>query len=444
MDLIKVLRENRAAKQKELDELLKAPADEKRDLNADESTKFAELRDELQHFDDRIAEMEQLAERNAAAADAGAKGGDPTVTVRSEEMTYRKGGEHSYFRDLAKSQDPGGADFGARERLQRHAKEMDVELRANMNRTDGTGGEFVPPLWLIGDYVKLARAGRVTADLCRRLPLPPGTDSINLPTVATGTAVAIQTADGASIQKTDMTTASVSAGVKTIAGQQVFAMQLLDQSPINFDEVVFADLVADHAKKTDDQVLNGSNAAGQVKGLRNVGGIVSVTYTDATPTVPELYPKVADAIQQIATNRFLGAQCIVMHPRRWAWFLAALDGQQRPLVVPNGQGPTNAFAGMDDVRAEGSVGTLQGLPVYIDPNIPTNLGAGTNEDVILVLRADDLYLYEGALRSRVLFETDADTLSVRLQVWNYLAFLPDRYPKSIATVGGTGLITPTF
>ncbi len=419
------------------------------DLTELEEAEVLGFIDELGNIDARLEELkdQELAERRAA--DIAALFGPAATNVRVgyEPTTYRKGGQHSYFRDLAKSrQETGGSfDSGAVERLQRHRQEMDKladdanpELRANMNRTDGTGGDFVPPLWLMNEYLPLARAGRVAADLCRKMTLPGGTDSINFPKLATGTATAEQS-DGGSVQKTDATTDKVTAAVTTIAGQQVFAMQLLDQSPTNFDEVVFADLIADLATKVSTYVLSKASI-----GILNVSGINAVTYTDASPTVPEAYPKVADGIQQIHTNRFLPPQAVLMHPRRWAWHLAALDSSNRPLVVPNPQGPTNAFAGMQDVRSEGSVGILQGLPVYVDPNVPINLGGGTNEDRIIIARFDDLYLWEGALRTRVLFETDADTLSVRLQVWEYLAFMGNRYPKSVSVISGTGLATPTF
>lgn len=407
---------------------------------------------EIRTIDERLPELEEQLARDQQAELATRRLGpalsapsSPAVRVGNEPLTYRRGGPHSYFRDLVLSRQEGGADAGALERLQRHAVEVQtlreqagLETRVNMNRTDGTGGEFVPPLWLIDQYVALARAGRVTADLCRKMPLPPGTDSINLPAVTGGSSTAEQ-ADGGSVSKTDITTGSRSAAVTTIAGQQVFAIQLLDQSPGNVDEVVFADLVADLAVRVNAYVLNKAAI-----GILNVTGLNAVAYTDTTPTVPELYPKVADGIQQIHTNRFLPPQAHVMHPRRWAWHLAALDSSNRPLVVPNPQGPQNAFAGMTDVRAEGSVGTLQGLPVYSDPTIPINLGAGTNEDRIITARFDDLYLWESEIRTRVLFETDADTLSVRLQVWEYLAFMGNRYPKAITVIAGTGLITPAF
>ncbi len=454
-EFIKKLNERRSALLEEIRSAITAAETEERDLTDDENASIVTLRMQIAELDVRIADLVEDERREHEAAEAiaalegrtGAGVGGGRVT--NEPTTYGRGAQHSFYRDLAHAHAPGGmADPEARERLQRHRQETDVELRsrpeleqrANMSRTDGTGGEFVPPLWLVDQYVPLARAGRVAADLCRNLPLPAGTDTITLPTVATGTAAAEQS-DGSSVQKTDMTTSSVAGAVRTIAGQQVFAMQLLDQSPINFDEVVFADLISDLFAKLDVQVLNGTATNG--KGLLQLASTISVSYTDASPTVPELYPKIADGDQQVHTNRFMPPQARLMHPRRWGWILASLDANSRPLVVPNAQGPQNAFAGMDDVRSEGSVGSLQGLPVYVDANIPTNLGGGT-EDAIITARFDDLYLYEGALRSRVLYETDADTLSVRLQVWEYFAVLFGRYPKAIAKVTGTGLAAPTF
>lgn len=100
---------------------------------------------------------------------------------------------------------------------------------------------------------------------------------------------------------------------------------------------------------------------------------------------------------------------------------------------------------MDDVRAEGVVGSLAGLPVYVDANITTTAGGSPGtQDEILIARFDDLYLYEGDLRTRVLTQTDADTLSVRVQVWEYLAFIGNRYPASISVISGSGLAAPSF
>lgn len=113
-------------------------------------------------------------------------------------------------------------------------------------------------------------------------------------------------------------------------------------------------------------------------------------------------------------------------------------------MTPEAGNPQNAIATLGAVAAEQVVGQMHGLPVVTDPSMPTTLGAGTNQDVIHVLRASDLLLYESGLRSRVLPEVGSGTLTVRLQVYGYLAFTAGRYPKSIVEIGGTGLVAPTF
>ncbi|KOG81241.1 MULTISPECIES: phage major capsid protein [Streptomyces] len=442
--------EARAALKTELDAVLTAPTAENRNPNEAEAKQFAEKRDavkakdlEIEELSARIKDLEEDERREQRAAEILAEHGQAgerreRVTVTSEPETYRKGGQQSYFRDLYRATEKG--DRAAAERLQRNDREV-MEKRA-VTTTDGSMGEFVPPLWMVNDYVALARAGRVAADRLRSQPLPAGTDSISLPKIASGTAVAEQTSQNTSVQNTDATLTSVTASVATIAGQQTVPQQLLDQSPINVDSILLADLAADYAVKLDTFVL--TNNVANKRGLLSVSGVNAVTYTDATPTTAELYPKVADGIQLIHTNRLMPADTILMHPRRWAWFTAQVDTQGRPLVVPVANMPQNALAAMEGVNSEGFVGTLQGLPVYVDPNIPTGLGAGTNEDRIIILRADDVILFEGSPRAEVFRETKADQLSVLLRFFNYAAIHSERYPKAISVLAGTGLIAPTF
>jgi len=101
-----------------------------------------------------------------------------------------------------------------------------------------------------------------------------------------------------------------------------------------------------------------------------------------------------------------------------------------------------AWPGQFDAQAaQGLVGEMFGLPVYTDANIPTNLGAGTNQAPIFVGKFDDYYLYEGAPRMRVMPEVLSGVLAVRLQVWNYAAFIPNRYSVSTSIINGTGCVT---
>ena len=208
------------------------------------------------------------------------------------------------------------------------------------------------------------------------------------------------------------------------------------------DQIIFADLEAAYQEELDRQLLRGSGSSGELLGINAVSSINAVTYTDASPTVPELYPKFADGIQQIHTNARRVPTLISMAPRRWGWITAALDSSNRPLVVP--QAPMNAVAVFGEVAAQGIVGAIQGIPVITTGSHAINLGGGTNQDQIVEFRAPEMILMEAPIRARILEEVLSGNLTVRLQLWSYANFFAGRLPGAISTVDGTGLVTPTF
>lgn len=445
-------REEILAKRTAITDLAEEEARE--DLLPEEDSEFRELTGqikakdgELRALDERISELSDEAERSqtVTAGAAALKRAKARVETVSESRTYERGNGKSYLQDMARMQLNMDADGSARDRLVRHAQDVatDPEYR-DLNRTDGTGGYAIPPLWLMSQFIELARPGRAYANVVNGQPLPGGTDSINIPKIASGTAVAIQNGDNTQVQETDLTDTFINAPVRTVSGQEDLALQLLDQSPVSFDEIVFRDMTADYATKTDVQVIAGSGTNGQVTGTRATANISTVTYDDASPSVAALYSKLADAVQRVHTLRYMPPTVIVMHPRRWAWFLAAADSTGRPLVLPGAGNPQNVIATLGEVGSQGVVGQMHGLPVVTDPSMPTTLGTGTDEDVIHVLRASDLLLYESGIRTRVLPEVGSGTLSVRLQVYGYIAFTAARYPQSVVEIGGTGLAAPAF
>lgn len=441
-------REELLSKRKAIVDL--ADEEVREDLSEEEDSEFRSLTEEIRvkdteitNFDERIAELSDEIERSAkltAGAEA-VRRAQARVQVASEARTYEQGNGRSYLQDVMRKQLNLDADGEASERLSRHAMEVrtDSEYRA-LDRTDGAGGYFVPPAWLLDQFVSLARPGRAIANTVNSQPLPSGTDSINIPKVLTGTSTGVQTADNAEIADEDLTDTTVNAPVRTVAGHQDVAIQLLDQSPVNFDQVVFADLIADYATKVDLQVIGGSGSNGQVLGIRNTDGIETVTVAD--PDVRLLYAKLADAVQRVHSLRFQPPTVIGMHPRRWAALLAATDTNGRPVLPPDASNPSNAVGKLTAVAAEGVVGNVHGVPVVTDPNLPTNVSSG--QDVVLVLRASDLLLFESGIRTRVLPEVGAKNLTVGLQVYGYIAFTAGRYPKSIVELGGAGLGAPTF
>src|ERR1039458_5760393 len=216
-----------------------------------------------------------------------------------------------------------------------------------------------------------------------------------------------------------MTTTSVSSGITTIGGKQIVSLQLLNQSGIPFDRVILGDLAADYAKQLDLQVLAGSGASGQLRGLLNAAGAGSTIYTSATPKVSSataadsFYNRIVGAAVAIHTTRFLPATAVVMHPNRWAWLFRSLDTTTRPLVITEG-GSFNPAGTSTGVVAQGSAGTIAGLPVYLDANVTTTTGAGsaTNQDLVYVLRGPDMSLWESDLAIESFDQTYADNASV--------------------------------
>ncbi|MGD1204834.1 phage major capsid protein [Mycobacterium seoulense] len=373
------------------------------------------------------------------------------MSVR-EPITYQKNNpDCSYLQDICRV--GMNMDYTGRaiERLRRHAvdvetlpeyRKLNQEQRA-LSRIDGAGGYAVPPLWMMNDYVTLARPGRPLANAVVNQPLPPGTDSINIPRLLSGTKTGAQTADNTNVVSQDLTDTFINAPVRTISGQQDLAIQLLDQSPIEFDQIVFGDLIADYAAQVDAQVIAGTGTSGTVLGFLNTAGILTVTAGVAD--IQGAYGAIANAIQQVHGARFLPPQAIFMHPRRWGWFQSLLDATNRPLFTPISQAPVNVAGVLTNVASEQIVGNIQGLPIITDPNLPTTLGSETptgTEDPILIMRLSDSILWESGIRTRAMSETLSGQLTVRLQVFGYLAFTAARYPQSTAEI--TGLTAPAF
>jgi HK97 family phage major capsid protein len=477
--MLSAARKNRKRDLAKMEKMLaKVDSAGRKNLNRAEEKEFEKLVTSLREADTNIERLASQVHREGIATAAQATVSAPAESrlqnyvarayTSGKDLVYAPGNGQSYFRDLAAVGAPsyGIGQIGARERLTEHARlieraapdlpdefratanrgnpnvsKWDNEQRVNPNTTYGTGGEFVPPVYLIAQYVKALRAGRVVADRVTKSPLPPGTDSINIPKVNQATLTAPQGAQGGAVASRDLTTLMCTSPVITIAGQSDVALQLIEQTPINFDEVIYTDLLADLAQKIDVQVLSGIGpTVGQLTGMLNVVGTNAITFTSASPTVPLLYPYFAQATTAVAKNRFMAPDTIAMHPSTWGFIVAALDSQTRPLVGANGQDAFNTISIQDTDVAEGIAGRVAGLPVILDANIPNSMGTGSNQAPILVGRFSDFMLWESTIRLRALQESLSGTLQVRYQAYQYLAFIGNRYPTALSVINGTGLI----
>jgi len=443
---LKKLIEAREAKVAELDGLV-SELDEM-EAGEDFDSKFArsnELHAEIKEMNDKIEEAREAVEtlkavkesRNALGVEDEDLGDKEAVVEVNEPDLYRKGGNHSFIADAWAAR---SGDFKAQERLNNH---QDFEAR-----DVGTGAftGLVVPQYLVDEYAPIARAGSPFYNAVPKKDLPAFGNKIEISRITTGSAAAEQASENSAVQETNMDDTLLTVNVDTIAGQQDVSRQALErggQPGFSLENIIFQDLVAAYYTKLDNLMINGSGSSGQPKGISQVSGINSVTYTDASPTVAELYPKLADAVQGINSNRFAPATAIIMHPRRWGFLTAGVDSSNRPLVLPAGNNPDNA-AGVGDAAAYGQVvGSVLGLPVITDANIRTDLGAGT-EDAIYIAKVDDHILFEDNLFQLKFEETNAGSLTTKMVVYGYVAFASGRYPAGISAITGTGLIAPTF
>ena len=451
--MLKALMERRAALKASLEALNTAAVDEAgetRSFTPEETGTFDAGLAELKTIDARITEVQDAEAREGRAAahrvemNAPVKIGDG-VTSEPNPVYRKDDNTTSFFRDLAISQlNTGIGNVTLSEARGRLAASQETRA-GDMTTVAGAGGTFAPPLWQVENFIALARAGRVTANLVQNETLPSGVSSINLPKVATGVTVAVQATQNSALSDTAMTTTSVSTGITTVGGKQIISMQLLQQSGIPFDKVILQDLAKAYAVQVDTQVLYGSGSAGQVSGL--VGVAANTAFTSATPApssvtnANSLYYSIAKAAAAVQTAIFEPANAIVMSPARWAWVVGSVDTAGRPLVIPNGAN-FNPLGTTGDPVAQGLAGYFGSYPVYTDPNISGAANSATNQDEIYVLRTDQVWLYESAVQTESFTATYADNASVLFRILGYIGLIANRYTGAVGSVRGTGLVTP--
>jgi HK97 family phage major capsid protein len=440
--------ERRDAVKAELDAVLEAVAVENRtDLTEDESAKVDTLVEESRSLDSKIEKLTAQAAADAKAAEARSAYADVAMPkvggtkVTREARTYSpENTDVSFVKDAFTAKFSN--DYAASERLARHSREEEIE-----RRSVGTGNfaGLVIPQYLVDLAAPFARAGRPTADFAtNKMALPAAGMTLNISRMTTGTSTAVQAAENDAISNTNADDTLLTVNVRTIAGQQDISKQAIERGT-GIDQFIIQDLIRGWHTTLDNQILNGTGASGQILGINDTPGINTVTFTEASPTVAELYPKLADAYQKIQTSVFQNPTHWIMHPRRLAFLLAGVDGSQRPLVLPALNGPMNAVATGAGAASYGNSGyTMMGLPIIADANVRTDYDG--DQDRIFCVNAGELHLWEQAGSPFALnFDaTGAGSLTIKSVVYGYSAFTAGRYPGAVSAISGTGLVAPTF
>lgn len=468
-------------------------------------TELAELEpriEELEYVEVRKSRFNEARLLATAVVDTDEK---IDMKVVSEPKTYGPGSRNSYFADFCSASSPMFRDHaGALERLARYDYEVSVEVargsdegkRAEMTvkeqyrgknpettkriveelrekgnagseagleqRTGVTtgassGGSFVTPVYFVNEYAAYRKPGRAFVDQCNMHELPEYGVTVFLPAVLTDASVAAQGVGGnpnagsgenTTISDTEPTAGYLTADLVTEAGQVQISQQILDRAgpDFQFDKLVFEMLTNDYNAVIDQYVLTKALAgAGQVPYSASAFILMNNLPVGDTIEAASFYSKVAQAKAKIRTNAgvVMDPTHLFVDPARWEYIAAQSDTTGRPLVVPGYANPYNAAAaGNADgkVGYEGATGyTLNGLPVFHDLNIP-KIG---NQDQAIVGALNQIYVWEGNLVPRVVPQTLAQSLTVLLQVYSYIAVIP-RYPTAIQTISGNAMSPPPF
>jgi len=401
----------------------------------------------------RCADLEAEQARDDAAdrlsrevhpvADSAPVTRDSVVRVGQEPRTYTREADpkgKQFLRDVA-GQFFG--DYTARARIERHMAEERVERPDVFERAAGTSAfaGLVVPQYLTDLVAPAVAASRPFADICNRHDLPASGMTVNISRITTATSAAAQTSENSAVSETNIDDTLLTESVLTVAGQQTLSRQSLERGT-GVEEVTLNDLMRRYHSALDAKLLNDATT-----GLTNVAQ--AVTYTDASPTAAELWPKLLNAqanLEAVMLDQGVGDLYAVMHSRRWAW-LQANVGTSWPFIsqpgIPTQAGGVNYATGY----GQGVRGVLpNGIKVIVDNNIATNFGAGTNEDEIYVVNASELHLWEDP-QAPVFIRAEQPpvaSLGVLFVVYGYFAYSFRRYTNGHQKVGGTGLITPTF
>lgn len=428
----------------ELDGIVATADTEQRNVTDEEHTRVGELLEQRQTETGALAtvdghltvarDAEEERVRNGAALPKGAGQFQQAAHTELRTEPYRKGGQDSYYRDFRAA---NRGDSAARERLLVNDRFRTAKLEERGETTvAGAGGEFDPPLWQIDQWVKVARPKRTFADRVNKVAIPRGVSSINIPKVATGTATATQTTQNTGVNVQDITTTSVSTAITTVAGGAVYSLQWLEQSPIPVDEVITDDLGRQLATVVD---------AAVIAAVAAVSGLNAVTYTSASPTSLLFGQYVQQGIDQVLGGNFTDPDTILMRPDRWGRLLAYGDSTGRPIVLPKASyGAFNSVGEANGQTVQGYAGDYRGVPVFLDPLIPNNLGAGTNQDECFVLDAQQINLYESTPAIETFDQTYANQMSMFIRIYEYYGIIANRLPKAISLITGTGMIPGAY
>lgn len=399
---------------------------------------------------------------------------NPTATGEDQQERGRAGSgiEVSEKRTYSPESDPDGQGFlldvaraargvhGAQSRLDQHMKEERTErgngalLEARADTADTPA--LVIPQYLTDMYQPKGRAGRPLANQMRKHRLPAKGMVVMIPRVTAGTTVSEQVNELDDVDESQIEDELIPIRVRTAAGAGTISRQAVDRGE-GVDDLTLADLFKAHDTNLDRTLITAPVPGGATAGGGLLAVANTVTYTDADPTAVELYRKILAAsanIEDVLQDLDEDDVFTAMRGRRWKWLSGELTDKW-PFINHRGFHPLTGGENLGEGYAAGIRGYLpDGGGVITDNNLPSDLGTGTDEDVIAVVSRPEAHLWEdpnAPMYIRAETGPSMKKLGIDLVVFSYFAFCFDRVvdeqgtPKAVhQKITGTGLVPPVF
>ena len=413
---------------KSVEEATKALEDLQSQVDVLTGERDAKLRDaEREHTANELKSLrEQLNERRELHSDFDFG----EVSEETQEAIYGEKSGRSFYNDVraALAQNDSAA-------MERWEEALDGKA---MTEGTGSAGGLLVPDQISAQVLELRQQSAVLRSLFPSIQVD--SDTLRIASVSSGL-TAGWVAELAEKPVADLAFAEISTNIFTAAGLAVASNQLLRNAQTSVDTLVNRDLALRLANLEEIAFISGSGT-GQPRGILNTSGINTVALTSTA--IVDLLDAIVDAVTSIYTNYFGAPNAIVMHPRTWARIVKAREsGTSANYIVGPGANPFGRRA-HDQLPGYGSGqvprGELFGLPVYTTANVPTNLGAGTNESRVIVGNFDEgLILENQGLtldQSEHVYFTSNQTV---FRAEEAVGFTAARYPKAFSVVQGAGL-----
>jgi HK97 family phage major capsid protein len=220
-----------------------------------------------------------------------------------------------------------------------------------------------------------------------------------------------QAAEADALDFGKVTLTSATAPVKTYGGYTDMSRQVIERSSVNFVDAAFRAMIAQYAKKT--------NAVMKAK-LAAIADDINTT-TIGSWAADDVIESLATAATKVNNDTGRALEFILVSSDVFVNLAKSVDGVNRPIAAA-----TNVVNGFGSINPVGLTGSLLGLPIVVDPSLPT----GT----FYVGNSAALTSYESAGAPFRLNDENITNLTQKFSVYGYLA-LTAQDPKALVKVG---------